>query len=521
MTSRTNNTHVPDLIQVAQYLRMSTEHQQYSPQNQADTIAQYAVVHRMRIVRTYADHGRSGLRLAGRLGLSTLLEDVAAKRNEFTALLVYDVSRWGRFQDADESAYYEFLLKKAGIRIHYCAEQFLNDGSPLSVLFKTLKRTMAAEYSRELSSKVFAGQCRLIELGYRQGGLAGFGLRRQLLDKDGNRKTRLATKEYKSLQTDRVILVPGPQSEIAVVRRIYRSFIHMGKRETQIASELNAKGLKSPYGKPWAAFNVHEVLINPKYAGINVYNRSSFKLKHKRVRNPPEMWVQKDHAFEGIVSTEDFLAVQTILDARNHHWTDDEMLDRLRDLLKVTGTLSNRIIDKAKYIPRSQCYARRFGGLNRAYALIGWSPERDNNWVEAHRIVRAHRSLLIDSIKQELTKCGASLTVSNRSSQITINNAFTVLIRVARCYQKAYGLSWRIRVDHSRNHDVVLVARLNLGDDSIMDYYVLPAQEIPVRRLRVRQSNADLDVYRFDNLDLFFSLCNTRLINRDGVVASQ
>ncbi|MEO6246527.1 MAG: hypothetical protein ABIQ12_13930 [Opitutaceae bacterium] len=27
----------------------------------------------------------------------------------------YDVSRWGRFQDADESGYYEYICKRAGI----------------------------------------------------------------------------------------------------------------------------------------------------------------------------------------------------------------------------------------------------------------------------------------------------------------------------------------------------------------------------------------------------------------------
>ena len=35
----------------------------------------------------------------------------------------------GRFQDLDESAYCEYVLKRAGIRVHYCAKQFENDGS--------------------------------------------------------------------------------------------------------------------------------------------------------------------------------------------------------------------------------------------------------------------------------------------------------------------------------------------------------------------------------------------------------
>jgi DNA invertase Pin-like site-specific DNA recombinase len=81
---------------------MSTEHQQYSPQNQSDTITKYAIAHNMEIVATYQDHGRSGLNLAGRDGLSQLLSDVERGLSTFSNLLVYDVSRWGRFQDADE-----------------------------------------------------------------------------------------------------------------------------------------------------------------------------------------------------------------------------------------------------------------------------------------------------------------------------------------------------------------------------------------------------------------------------------
>ena len=102
------------------------------------------------------------------------------------------MSRWGRFQDADESAYYEFICKEAGIAVHYCAEQFENDGSLSATIIKSMKRAMAGEYSRELSVKVFAGQCRLIGLGFRQGGMAGYGLRRQLIDEQRQPKGELA-----------------------------------------------------------------------------------------------------------------------------------------------------------------------------------------------------------------------------------------------------------------------------------------------------------------------------------------
>jgi DNA invertase Pin-like site-specific DNA recombinase len=178
-------------VRAAEYVRMSTEHQQYSTENQRDRIREYAVRRSLEIVRTYADEGKSGLRIDGRQALQQLIKDVEKGRADFQVILVYDVSRWGRFQDADESAYYEYVCRRVGIQVAYCAEQFEIDGSPVSTIVKGVKRAMAGEYSRELSAKVFAGQCRLIELGFRQGGPAGYGLRRVLIDQHGIMKGEL------------------------------------------------------------------------------------------------------------------------------------------------------------------------------------------------------------------------------------------------------------------------------------------------------------------------------------------
>ena len=341
MTPKIDNS--PSLTsRAAQYVRMSTEHQQYSPQNQSDTITKYAITHNMDIVATYDDHGRSGLNLAGRDGLSQLLRDVEQGNTNFTDLLVYDVSRWGRFQDADESAYHEYVLKRAGIRVHYCGEQFANDGSMASALMKTLKRTMAGEYSRELSVKVFAGQCRLIELGFRQGGPAGYGLRRQLIDRDGREKGLLARGERKSLQTDRVVLVPGPEAEILVVRELFSRFIEDAQSEKNLAFYLNSKGVLSDMEKPWTRATIHQILTNPKYVGANVYNRRSYKLKMKRLINPPEMWISRSEAFKAIVPTDVFLQARQIIDARHIHLSDEDLLARLRSLLgEVRKTVGN------------------------------------------------------------------------------------------------------------------------------------------------------------------------------------
>ena len=104
---------------------MSTDHQQYSIENQLEVIRKYAETNGMLIVKTYAEGGRSGLNIAGRPALRQLIHDVESGSANFDVILVYDVSRWGRFQNADESAYYEYLCQRANIAVHYCAELFL------------------------------------------------------------------------------------------------------------------------------------------------------------------------------------------------------------------------------------------------------------------------------------------------------------------------------------------------------------------------------------------------------------
>src|SRR5260370_19390846 len=138
------------LVPAAQYLRISTEHQQYSLENQSTAIQRYADSQGFEVVRTYSDAAKSGLVLRHRLGLRQLLQDVVSGAPGYRVILVYDVSRWGRFQDTDESAHYEVLCKSAGVPVHYCAETFANDGSLPNLFMKPLKRTMAGEVPRLL-----------------------------------------------------------------------------------------------------------------------------------------------------------------------------------------------------------------------------------------------------------------------------------------------------------------------------------------------------------------------------------
>lgn len=492
----------------AMYVRMSTDHQKYSTENQADAIRQYAERHKMEIVATYEDAGKSGLNLAGRDALKRLIDNVQSKTANFNVILVLDVTRWGRFQDADESAYYEYICRSAGIEVQYVAEQFENDGSPVSTIVKGVKRAMAGEYSRELSTKVFAGQCRLIEMGFRQGGPAGYGLRRLLIDEQGNPKAELKRGEHKSLQTDRVILIPGPPEEVENVRWMYRAFTEEGMSESQIAALLNQRGVLTDLGREWTRGCIHQVLTNEKYIGNNVFNRTSFKLKKRRVVNSSDMWVRADGVFEAVVESGYFFAAQDIIYKRSQKLSNDEMLAKLRELHEREGWLSGLIIDEAEDMPSSTAYQHRFGSLIKAYRLIGYAPERDYRYIEINRQLRRAHAEIVESVVRQIEAMGGFVERDATTDLLTINGELKASVVICRCYEtQASAYRWKLRLDSGLRPDITVAVRMDERNLHPLDYYILPALDVQCPGMRLAEYNGlALDSYRFDDLEPFFLL---------------
>jgi DNA invertase Pin-like site-specific DNA recombinase len=502
------------IFRAAEYVRMSTEHQQYSTENQADKIREYAARRGIEIVKTYADAGKSGLSIEGRISLQQLIKDVETGAADFQIILVYDVSRWGRFQDADESAYYEYICRRAGIQVAYCAEQFENDGSPVSTIVKGVKRAMAGEYSRELSAKVFAGQCRLIELGYRQGGPAGYGLRRTLLDQHGSIKSELTRGEHKSLQTDRVILMPGPEEEVRIVNLIYRWFIDEGLVESAITARLNDMKVRTDLDREWTRATVHELLTNEKYIGNNIFNRTSFKLKKVRVENTPDMWIKKEGAFEPIVPPEVFYTAQGIIRARTHRYTDENLIERLRQLYQSKGILSGLIINEAEGMPSAAVYSNRFGSLIRAYQMVGFTPDRDYRYLEVNHFLRQMHPEIVAQTEARIAAIGGTVVRDPATDILRVNGEFSVSLVLARCNTHDSGSHrWKVRFDTSLCPDITVAVRLDHANQAALDYYLLPRLDFWLPRISLAEQNAiEFESYRFDSLDYLYNMAaRTRL----------
>jgi DNA invertase Pin-like site-specific DNA recombinase len=487
---------------------MSTEHQQYSTDNQMEVIRDYAKRRGLEIVRVYSDEGKSGLNIQGRGSLAQMLKDVESREANFSCILAYDVSRWGRFQDADESAYYEYICRRAGIAVHYCAEQFENDGSPISTIVKGVKRAMAGEYSRELSAKVFQGACRLIQLGYKQGGTAGYGLRRMLVDQSGQHKAVLKMGEQKSLQTDRVVLIAGPEEEVKVVRWMYQVFVEEGRGESAIAKALNAQGKLTDFGRAWTPGTVHQVLTNEKYIGNNIYYRTSFKLKRKYLVNPREHWIRADGSFERIIEPDMFYKARDTILARSQRLTDDEMLDKLRAVLSQRGRISGILIDEAEGTPSSAAFQQRFGSLVSAYRLIGYSPDVDYSFIEINRRLRKEHPALVLRVTQSIEALGSVARWDEERQLLHVNEELLVSIVLCRHILTGAGSSrWVIRLDMGLKPDITIAVRMNAANDGIRDYYLLPGIDMTWETLRLAEENGIyLDAYRFETLDHFLGM---------------
>jgi DNA invertase Pin-like site-specific DNA recombinase len=500
-------------IPVAQYVRMSTEDQQYSIANQTAKINDYAANHGFCICRTYADAGRSGVVIKRRKGLAELLGDVVSGRANFKAVLVYDVSRWGRFQNPDEAAHYEFLCSTAGIPIHYCAEQFSNDGSLPSSIMKALKRTMAGEYSRELGVKVFDGQKRLVQLGFRAGGPELYGLRRMIVGADGRRKHLLNSGEAKSIITDRVILVPGPEAEVTRIQQMFHMAVFENKSTRQIADAMNQQAARSLSGLPWTKNTVWKILRNPAYAGCAVWGRTSRRLHGEQKTLPRNQWTITRGAFVPLVDEIVFEQTRRVLEKRSSkrpRKSDKEVIDKLKRVLAHEGKLSQQIIARSRGLFAPSVYYKRFGSYLRVYQLAGYTPparmmqahmSRLRNWNLRKYVLRELTLLFPESIS--ITRLGGR----GRRCVVKSDKQLRVSVYLCRRFLTKSGEPrWKLCVAATERDNIALLCLLDANAEQVVSYYLVP----PIGRTTWKEKDLrDGDSWlasgvRLEHLSLFY-----------------
>ncbi|MFC3471249.1 recombinase family protein [Massilia oculi] len=472
------------------YVRMSTESQDYSTDHQRARIREYAAARDIEIIREYVDDGKSGLDIRRRSGLLALMRDVQSAAPDFSQILVFDISRWGRFQDIDEAAYHEHTCRRAGIEVIYCGERFADDSGPYASLLKSMKRVMAAEYSRDLSEKVFAAQARFIAMGFKQGGHAGYGLRRLALKACGTPRAILEYGESKISATDRVVLVWGPEHEVETVRRVYSLYLEQGSSEAGLARLLNSEEVLSEFGRPWTQAMINSLLTNVKYCGALAYNRRSCKLSTRRTRNAADQWIVNQEAIAPIIDARVFDQVQEERARRLRRRTRDELVPLLQSCHDRHGTVNAKIIAADSLMPDPQLLVRTFGSLMSAYQAAGLPNSPKHAFVTTKRLIAAARAALQQEVETLAVAAGGTTDLIDDRSTVLINGRLRVLIEIAVPRNPRRGQqNWKIR--GSPNADFTIVGRMEPITGVIADYFLFSQDDLAPGAIYLKDSNLD------------------------------
>lgn len=310
--------------------------------------------------------------------------------------------------------------------------------------------------------------------------------------------------------------MPGPQAEVQVVNQIYHWFIDEGLPESEIASRLNSRGIHTDLDRHWTRATVREVLSNEKYIGNNIYNRISFKLKKHRVSNQPDMWIKKEGAFEAIVSPEAFYTAQGILRARAHRFSNEELIEKLRNLYQHRGFLSGLIIDETEGMPSASAYIHRFGSLISAYQVVGFTPDRDYRFLEINRFLRRLHPEIVSQTEHVISDIGGLIERDPATDLMTVNREFSISLVLSRCQSLDSGRRrWKVRFDTSLAPDITVAVRLDEANQAPLDYYLLPRLDFGQQGFNLADHNSiEFESYRFDSLDYLYSMAARARIRR-------
>ncbi|TFZ03372.1 recombinase family protein [Ramlibacter rhizophilus] len=459
----------------AQYIRMSTDQQDLSPENQKAAIQQYASNNGLQIVATYEDQGKSGLAVRNRPGMQRLLADVMDPACIYRTVLVYDVSRWGRFQNTDASAYYDYHCRLHDVDVVYVTESFGRDAGPIAALVKSLKRAMAAEYSRELAVKARAGQVRVIGMGYSAGGRPAIGLIRQTVTRDGVPRGLLGVNERKGVQSDRIRLVPGPAEEVALLRRIFDLYANTPANINDLVRLLAEEGHRTRAGGPFTQGIVDSLLSCELFTGTYVWGK---KMQTPRglLPVPPERWHRFPSAIEQLIDRQTWDRVQAKKAARATPRRSPEwLLAELAAALKQCPDLS--AADLSRYgCPPAQTYLKAFGTMEAAYAFAGRTSDIAGA-ISRERMNRTNAAtkVLQDSVASQLAEFGCDVECDFQSHMLTVNGRWYVQLYLSwrRSFTKI--AAWYVQRRRITRSDYRLV--VFMGEGGAADRYYLISEE--------------------------------------------
>jgi len=491
----TNRAADPVARAVAYYRHSAQDRQENSIPIQQEQVRRFAREHRIEIIKEFADAGKSGLSTEGRDGFNEMIHKyVEGGAANFEYVFVLDVSRWGRFQDIDQSSYFSGLCRKHGKKVVYTSIGFQKEDDLVHFLRLDIDRYRAATYSKELSDKVWRGCVKVSEQGFRAGGPPPYGLHRLLLDEQHRPVQALEPGQRKSIQNQRVTLTKGDEREVAVVRRIFHLFVEENVTPETISQFLNAEKIPAPGGPWWTIGSVRHILVNPFYVGTMVYNKTSQKLQSARRQNPRDTWILTPKAFEAVVDPSLFEAAQRRMAAEEAAYQEKYgpagMLEKLRRLHDHYGMVRGSLVESDPLMASLATYRHRFAGLDMAY----------------QRLFDDARKKATQETMEQLKR---RATLEQYGDYVVLSRSLSVLIQPSVPAQFGYSDYWAFRPDPRKEIDITLGVPLisNNGVYEVLGYMVFPRLLTRGRTVRMSaRSDGCLSLYGWQSLDLIWSI---------------
>jgi len=484
---------------VAYYRHSARDRQENSVAIQQELVRKWAQENGVDIIHEFADRGKSGLTAEGRDGFNEMMNKWVKQKDDFNFVLCLDVSRWGRFQDIDLSATYSAECKKHDKDVIYTTLGMPRPDDPLYPVYLQFERFRAAQYSKELSVKVFHGCITIAKQGYWAGGKPPYGYDRLLLDEARKPLHVLEPHQKKGIQNQRVTLTPGDPEQVSTVRRIFKEFVQKGQsnhlvtRQQAIADGLNRDGIRSPGDSTWDASMVRRILTNPMYAGTLVYNKTTQKLKTPSRRNPEDQWIKTSGAFDPVVDPDLFQQAQFIFAQAALQYTPEVMISHLERIHREFGFVRASLLRADEESPSASTYAKHFKSLDSAYQRVFSS-----TLVE---ITQGVETTLRDQVDQ----------IERYDDFLVINRSFTVLVQPSVPIPYGYHQYWYFRPDLRSTIDITLGVPVSGADEArILGYLALPRLLVEDRGIRLfGSSETRLSMYGHAGLEIITQLART------------
>lgn len=289
------------------YIRVSTEAQagerQTSLADQRAAIAALASRLGVTIGHVFEDAGLSGATMEYRPGMRALIascEAASRRRGAPGYVFVLNDSRWGRFEQSEESAYWRVHLEKRGWRVRFAEHDDVQDETVRPVL-RAIVQSQATLYRKTLSANVQRGTRGQAEQGYWQA-KAPFGYLRQVVYPTD--RARILANNVPKAGDEKLVLAPHPD-EAPIVQAIFTRYVAGGE---SLASLLDWAQTSYP-SRLWTRAAMLRLLTNPAYVGDVVWGRVHVEPGRRTSRAEQDCYGKRD-AHLAIISREVFAEAQ-------------------------------------------------------------------------------------------------------------------------------------------------------------------------------------------------------------------